>query len=170
MTKRRSPKLYRPRRNRVECYEPVVDRIPWELYEALRQQHEALLDWVAQLESAVADPSMQPLPVPAAAIDPQIQRLRTENQDLRDRLDRQQHTIVQLKRALEYSLDGLVPVELLASLQLIPSAEATASTSRIAPAPEPSVPATPEPAIAASASSTANIRKSFASVQLPRFR
>ncbi|AZB71788.1 hypothetical protein [Synechococcus elongatus] len=169
MTKRRSPKLHRPRRRRVETCDPVIDSIPWELYEALRQQHEALLDWVAQLEATVVDPMLQPIAVPAAATDAQVQRLRTENQELRDRLDRQQRYICQLKRALESSLEGRVPSDLLATLQT-PS-EANASPASIAPVPAPAefLSPSPEPAIA-SPSAAPSPRKSLAAVQLPRFR
>ncbi len=166
MTKRRSPKLHRPRRRRVETCDPVIDSIPWELYEALRQQHEALLDWVAQLEATVVDPMLQPIAVPAAATDAQVQRLRTENQELRDRLERQQRYICQLKRALESSLEGVVPTEFLATLQ--PAAETAMSVAAIAPPAELLSPS-PEPAIA-SPSAAPSPRKSFAAVQLPRFR
>ncbi|WP_126147206.1 hypothetical protein [Synechococcus elongatus] len=167
MTKRKSPRLHRPRRSRVEPCEPVIDSIPWELYEALRQQHEALLDWVAQLEATVADPLLQPPSVPAAATDAQVQRLRTENQELRDRLDRQQRYICQLKRALESSLEGQVPMELLASLQ--PTVEAAPSPATIPPVPAELLSSPLEPAIA-STSVAPSPRKSFAAVQLPRFR
>ncbi|QFZ92546.2 hypothetical protein [Synechococcus elongatus] len=167
MTKRRSPKLHRPRRRRVETCDPVIDSIPWELYEALRQQHEALLDWVAQLEATVVDPMLQPIAVPAAATDAQVQRLRTENQELRDRLDRQQRYICQLKRALESSLEGRVPADLLATLQT-PS-EANVSPASIAPVPAELLSPSPEPAIA-SPSAAPSPRKSLAAVQLPRFR
>lgn len=166
MTKRKSPRLHRPRRSRVEPCEPVIESIPWELYEALRQQHEALLDWVAQLEATVADPLLQPLSAPAAATDAQVQRLRTENQDLRDRLDRQQRYICQLKRALESSLEGRVPMELLASLQ--PTAEAASCPTAIAPVSAERL-ASPVEAAIASTSVVPSPRKSLAAVQLPRF-